>query len=80
MKLGFFTANFSEKPLEEVVKLVSQYGYEKLEIPAYEGNGQLETIDVIKGNYAKDINKARSSSSPTPASPSAPLCWSPSPK
>ena len=57
MKLGFFTANFSEKPLEEVVKLVSQYGYETLEIPAYEGNGQLETIDVIKGNYAKNINK-----------------------
>ena len=53
MKLGFFTANFSEKPLEEVVKLVSQYGYETLEIPAYEGNGQLETIDVIKGNYAR---------------------------
>ncbi|MDF2941169.1 MAG: sugar phosphate isomerase/epimerase [Herbinix sp.] len=57
MNLGFFTANFSEKPLEEVVKLVSGYGYETLEIPAYEGNGQLETKDVIKGNNASTIKK-----------------------
>ena len=57
MKLGFFTANFTEKPLEEVVKMVSQYGYETLEIPAYEGNGQLETKDVLKGNNAENIKK-----------------------
>lgn len=61
MKLGFFTANFTEKPLEEVVKMVSQYGYETLEIPAYEGNGQLETIDVIKGNNASNIRKMAAS-------------------
>ena len=57
MKLGFFTANFTEKPLEEVVQMVSQYGYETLEIPAYEGNGQLETADVIKGNNAAKIRQ-----------------------
>lgn len=57
MKLGFFTANFSERTLEEVVKLVSGYGYETLEIPAYEGNGQMETKDVIKGNNAAAIKK-----------------------
>lgn len=57
MKLGFFSANFSEKPLEEVVKLVSAHGYETLEIPAYEGNGQLETKDVIKGNNALNVRK-----------------------
>ncbi len=57
MRLGFFSANFSEKPLEEVVKLVSSYGYETLEIPAYEGNGQLETKDVIKGNAAYEVRK-----------------------
>lgn len=61
MNLGFFTANFTEKPLEEVVKLVSAYGYETLEIPAYEGNGQLETKDVIKGNNASQIRKMVSS-------------------
>ncbi|MDD3362724.1 MAG: sugar phosphate isomerase/epimerase [Hespellia sp.] len=61
MKLGFFTANFSEKPLEEVTKMVAGYGYETLEIPAYEGNGQLETKDVIKGNNASQIKKMVSS-------------------
>ena len=57
MKLGFFTANFTEKPLEEVVKMVAGYGYETLEIPAYEGNGQLETKDIIKGNHAAEVKK-----------------------
>ncbi len=61
MKLGFFTANFTEKPLEDVAKLVSKYGYEALEIPAYEGNGQLETKEVIKGNNAQQIRKMVSS-------------------
>ncbi|MCQ2530610.1 MAG: sugar phosphate isomerase/epimerase [Lachnospiraceae bacterium] len=57
MKLGFFTANFTEMPLEDVVKMIAPYGYETIEIPAYEGNGQLETIDVIKGNNAANIKK-----------------------
>ncbi|WP_066646101.1 sugar phosphate isomerase/epimerase family protein [Christensenella timonensis] len=57
MKLGFFTANFTEKPLEEVIKMIAPYGYESLEIPAYEGNGQLETADVLKGDNAQQIKK-----------------------
>lgn len=57
MKLGFFTANFTEMPLEDVVKMIAPYGYETIEIPAYEGNGQLETIDVIQGNNAANIKK-----------------------
>lgn len=55
MKLGFFTANFTEKPLEEVAFMAAAYGYETLEIPAYEGNGQLETADVLKGTNALKI-------------------------
>lgn len=57
MKLGFFTANFTEKPLREVAEMVAAYGYETLEIPAYEGNGQLETEQVVKGNNAEKIKK-----------------------
>ncbi|MEA5003053.1 MAG: sugar phosphate isomerase/epimerase [Christensenella sp.] len=57
MKLGFFTANFTEKPLEDVIKLIAPYGYESLEIPAYEGNGQLETADILKGDTAQQIKK-----------------------
>lgn len=57
MKLGFFTANYTEKPLEEVAKLASEYGYEALEIPAYEDNGQLDAREVLKGNNAEKIRK-----------------------
>ncbi|TCL77020.1 sugar phosphate isomerase/epimerase [Hydrogenispora ethanolica] len=57
MKLGFFTANFTEKPLEDVAKLAADYGYELLEIPAYEGNGQLEPKEILKGNNAAALKK-----------------------
>lgn len=55
MKMGFFTANFSEKPLEDIARMVVDYGYEAIEIPVYEGNGQLEIEDVLKGNNAKKV-------------------------
>jgi len=55
MKLGFFTANFTEQPLHEVAKLAADYGYESLEIPAYAGNGQLEPTEVLKPGKAKEI-------------------------
>ena len=61
MKLGFFTANFTEKPLQEVALLAAEHGYESLEIPAYEGNGQLEPSEVLKGNTAKKIRTMVSS-------------------
>ena len=57
MQLGFFTANFTEKSLEEVIQIIEPYGYESLEIPAYEGNGQLETKDILTGNRAAEIRK-----------------------
>lgn len=60
MRLGFFTANFTEKPLEEVMQMIQPYGYEALEIPAYEGNGQLETADILKGNNAANLKKLAS--------------------
>jgi sugar phosphate isomerase/epimerase len=61
MKLGFFTANFTERPLEEVARLAADHGYEALEIPAYEGNGQLETSDVLKPGEADRIKKMAAS-------------------
>ncbi|MDR1059679.1 MAG: sugar phosphate isomerase/epimerase [Clostridiales bacterium] len=57
MKLGFFTANFSELPLKEVADLAARFGYETLEIPAYEGNGQLEPEDIIKPGRASELNR-----------------------
>jgi len=55
MKMGFFTANFTEKPLEEVARMVAEYGYEAIEIPAYEGNGQLEVDDILKPGTAEKV-------------------------
>ncbi|TFG63693.1 MAG: sugar phosphate isomerase/epimerase [Spirochaetales bacterium] len=55
MKLGFFTANYTERPLEEVARLAADNGYEAIEIPAYEDNGQIDTKELIKGNNAKDL-------------------------
>ncbi|MCL2367993.1 MAG: sugar phosphate isomerase/epimerase [Oscillospiraceae bacterium] len=57
MKLGFFTANFTEMPLEQVAKMAAEYGYESLEIPAYTGNGQCEPEDVLKPGKAAEIRK-----------------------
>lgn len=61
MKLGFFTANYTEKPLEEVAKLAADNGYEALEIPAYEDNGQFDVKEVVKGTNAQAIKKMVSS-------------------
>lgn len=57
MKLGFFTANFTELPLEKVIEKIAPFGYEALEIPAYEGNGQLETEEILHGSRASEVKK-----------------------
>ncbi len=61
MKLGFFAANFAHLSLEEVAKIMNQYGYEMMEIPAYIGNGQLDCDEVIndagKAKALKDMLK-----------------------
>ncbi len=58
MKLGFFTANFTEMPLLDVAKMAAGYGYESLEIPAYEGNGQFEPADMLKQGNASTLRRA----------------------
>ena len=57
MKLGFFTANFTEMPFNEVAKLAAEHGYESLEIPAYAGNGQFEPGDMLKPGNAAQLKK-----------------------
>lgn len=55
MKLGFFTANFTERPIEDVVRLAAENGYEAVEIPAYEGNGQIDTGELVAKEKAKTL-------------------------
>ncbi len=49
--------NYSEKPLEEVAELAAGNGYEALEIPAYEGNGQVDAAELLKGSNALALKK-----------------------
>ena len=53
MKLGFFAANYAHLPLQEVAKIASEHGYEMMEIPSYNGNGQLDCDEILNGGAAK---------------------------
>ncbi len=55
MKVGFCAVNYSEKPVEEVVRLAASKGYEAIELPAYTNNGQVDAEEMLKGNRAKDL-------------------------
>lgn len=57
MKLGFFAANYAHLSLEEVAKIMSEHGYEMMEIPAYIGNGQFDCDEILKGNNAEKLKK-----------------------
>ena len=57
MKLGFFAANYAHLSLEEVAKIMSEHGYEMMEIPAYIGNGQFDCDEILKGNNAETLKR-----------------------
>jgi sugar phosphate isomerase/epimerase len=57
MKIGFCVVNYSEKPLEEVVKIAADNGYDCVELPVYEENGQVNVKELLKGNKAKGMKK-----------------------
>lgn len=57
MKIGFCVVNYSELPVEEVVKLSADHGYDCVELPAYVGNGQVDVEDILKNNKAKELKK-----------------------
>ena len=57
MKLGIFTALFQDRPLEDVVRLVSELGYETVELPAWKGCGHvdLDAVEADRGRSLKDL-------------------------
>jgi sugar phosphate isomerase/epimerase len=57
MKIGMFTANYMDRDLESVFKLMAQHGYEMAELPAFYGNGHCDIEEVIKdgGKKIKDL-------------------------
>jgi len=57
MKLGFYAQNYSEKPLDEVCKMMADKGYEAVEIATYDGNGQCDAAEMLKGGKAKELKR-----------------------
>lgn len=57
MKVGFCAVNYSELPIKEVAELAARNGYEALEIPSYQDNGQVDADELLKGNNAKEFKK-----------------------
>jgi len=55
MKIGMFTANYMDRDLETVFKIMAEHGYEAAELPAFLGNGHLDIDEVLTGNNAKKI-------------------------
>jgi len=57
MKIGLFTATYLDMELDQVCKMAAGYGYESVEIPAFNGNPHLDIEEVIKGGNAQKIKK-----------------------
>lgn len=57
MKIGFCVVNYSGKPVEEVCEIAAAHGYDAVELPAYNDNGQLDVPELLKGNNAKKLKK-----------------------
>jgi len=55
MMLGMFTANFMDRDLETVFKMMAALGYEAAELPAFFGNTHLDIEEVLKPGGAKKI-------------------------
>lgn len=55
MKVGFCVVNYSEKPVEEVIHLAADKGYECVELPSYVDNGQVDAAQLLKGGNAKKL-------------------------
>ena len=55
MKIGMFTANFLDRDLESVLRMMAEHGYEAAELPAFYGNGHLDIDEVLKPGGAKRV-------------------------
>lgn len=58
MNIGFCVVNYSEKPVLEVCQIVADLGYSSIEIPSYEGNGQIDMEELLKPGAAAAFKKS----------------------
>lgn len=62
MKIGFFTATYLDRSLDEICKTVSELGYEAIELPAFKkGNQHLNIDSILIQNEHKKLKKMVSS-------------------
>jgi len=57
MKIGMFTANFLDRDLESVFKMMAEKGYEAAELPAFYGNRHLDVDEILKGNNVHHLKR-----------------------
>ncbi len=55
MKLGIFTANYLDRPVEQVFEFVAGLGFEAVELPAFGGNPHLDIDEIVKGDNARQF-------------------------
>jgi sugar phosphate isomerase/epimerase len=53
LKLGIFTANYLDRPLQEILPFVAGLGFQAVELPAFSGNPHLNIDEVIEPGAAK---------------------------
>lgn len=57
MKVGFCVVNYSDRSVEDVCRLVAEKGYESIEIPAYNENGQVDVDQLLLPGEAAKFKK-----------------------
>lgn len=60
MKVGFCVVNYSELPVDEVVDIAVENGYQAVELPSYQDNGQIDA-DALLQNAGAGAKKLRNS-------------------
>ncbi len=60
MKVGFCVVNYSELPVEKAVDIAVEHGYEAVELPSYQDNGQVDADALLQqsGAGAKSLAKS----------------------
>ncbi|MGC8778248.1 MAG: sugar phosphate isomerase/epimerase family protein [Candidatus Caldatribacteriaceae bacterium] len=58
LKIGFFTANYLNEPLEQVLDRAIGWGYEAVEIPAFHGSPHLDVEMILRdSSYVKRLKR-----------------------
>ena len=60
LKVGIFTVLYNDRPFEDVLKFVSEIGYEAVEIAAWKASTHIDIEEIVKGaasEYRRTVEK-----------------------